>query len=110
MYILSNIFLNCIILILAFSFFILDESPLLSVVAAVLSFSAVFISFYSSLLFLCSGVSRVTASGDPANSLRATMGTGAPGPSLAPAPERAEGECGPAADSATTHREEVIFL
>lgn len=35
------------------------------------------------------------------------MGTGAPGPSWAPAPERVEEEFAPAADSATTHREEI---
>lgn len=61
----------------------------------------------SSLLCLCSGASRVTASGDPASSLRATMGTGAPGPSWAPAPGRVEEECAPAAGSATTHRKEI---
>lgn len=64
----------------------------------------------SFFLSLRSGASRATASGDPASSLRATMGTGAPGPSWAPAPERAEEECAPAAGSATTHREEINKL
>lgn len=38
------------------------------------------------------------------------MGTGAPGPSWARAPERVEEECAPAAGSAMTHREETNQL
>lgn len=38
------------------------------------------------------------------------MGTGAPGPSSAPAHEHAEEACAPAADSAMTHREEINKL
>lgn len=36
------------------------------------------------------------------------MGTGAPGQSSALAPERVEEESAPAADNATTHREETF--
>lgn len=52
-----------------------------------------------------SGASRAIASGDPASSLRATMGIGAPGRSSALAPGRVEVEFAPATDSATTLRE-----
>lgn len=52
-----------------------------------------------------SGASRATAYGDPVSSLRAMMGTGAPGPSSAPAPGRVAAEFAPATDSATTRRE-----
>lgn len=38
------------------------------------------------------------------------MGTGAPGRSWAPAPERVGEVCAPAADSATTHRKEINNL
>lgn len=57
------------------------------------------------LLPIFSGASRAIASGDPASSPRATMGVGAPGQSLALAPEHVGVEFAPATDSATTLRE-----
>lgn len=69
------------------------------------SFSLGFFDLSSCLWDDFSGASRATASGDPASSLRATMGVGAPGRSSAPAPERAAVGSAPATGSATTHRE-----
>lgn len=56
-------------------------------------------------VFFSSGVSKDIASGDPASSLRATMGVGARGQNSALAPEHVEVAFVPAADSATTLRE-----
>lgn len=60
---------------------------------------------FSSRCYLSSGVSRATASGGRASSLRAMMGVGAPGQSSALAPGLVEVASAPAADSAPTLRE-----
>lgn len=72
------------------------------VITFFLSFSA---DFFFRLCHIFSGASKAIASGDRASSLRAMMGVGAPGQSSALAPEHAEVEFAPAADSATTLRE-----
>lgn len=61
--------------------------------------------FFFVSFFIFSGALRVTASGDPARSLRGTMEAGALGQSSARAPERVEVEFAPETDSATILRE-----
>lgn len=70
-----------------------------------MAFAWTFLPPFLCICLIFSGASRAIASGDPASSLRATMGVGACGQSLALAPEHVEVEFAPAADSATTLRE-----